>query len=153
MVFYPSQEDDISLLTGVLHNQRAHGLRGAQAIPHRQFWRELGGLVEDGVGFVRSRGRAKGRGGARLLPSSGAGEKSGKPRRKEKREKKEKKNKSQRESRGLARGDSVPGRNATAAGGSAGTRPEVESASAGPRAGAGPSGTAAGDGGRWVHVK
>ena len=137
------------MLTGVLHNQRAHGLRGAQAIPHRQFWRELGGLVEDGVGFVRSRGRAKGRGGARLLPSSGAGEKGGKPRRKEKREKKEKKNKSQRESRGLARGGSVQ----PAAGGSAGTRPEVESASAGPRAGAGPSGTAAGDGGRWVHVK
>ena len=138
MVFYPSQEDDISLLTGVLHNQRAHGLRGAQAIPHRQFWRELGGLVEDGVGFVRSRGRAKGRGGARLLPSRGADEK---PRKKEKREKKAKKEKSQRESRGLARGDSA----------SAGTRPE--SASAGPRAGAGPSGTAAGDGGRWVHVK
>ena len=150
MVFYPSQEDDISLLTGVLHNQRAHGLRGAQAIPHRQFWRELGGLVEDGVGFVRSRGRAKGRGGARLLPSSGAGEKGGKPRRKEKREKKEKKNKSQRESRGLARGDSAQPK-ATAAGASAGARPE--SASAGPRAGAGPSGTAAGDGGRWVHVK
>jgi hypothetical protein len=38
---------------GYWYNSRSRGLRGIAALPHRQFWIEVAGLVEDGVNFTR----------------------------------------------------------------------------------------------------
>lgn len=45
---------------GSWYNSSSRGLRGAAALPHRQFWMEVAGLVEDGVNFTREivRGRS-----------------------------------------------------------------------------------------------
>ena len=55
---------------GYWYNSRSRGLRGAAALPHRQFWMEVAGLVEDGVNFSRETvhgrsGRSRGNAGSR----------------------------------------------------------------------------------------
>lgn len=51
---------------GVAYNIKVRGLSGLDALPHRDFWQELGAYVKDGVDF--SRARALG-GGARTVGS------------------------------------------------------------------------------------
>ena len=57
---------------GYWYNSRSGGIRGAAALPHRQFWMELIGLVEDGVNFSREtlHGRSNGDTHARFKGST-----------------------------------------------------------------------------------
>eukprot|EP01043_Picozoa_sp_COSAG02_P045616 COSAG02_NODE_4191_length_5645_cov_5.454922_6_plen_128_part_01 len=40
---------------GVAYNIKVRGLSGLDALPHRDFWQELGAYVKDGVDFSRAR--------------------------------------------------------------------------------------------------
>ena len=38
-----------------MYNHAARGKQGVDAIPHREFWGQLGGLVADGISFAKDR--------------------------------------------------------------------------------------------------
>ena len=45
----------VYLGAGVAHNHRQGAALGMEALPHRQQWREVGALCQDGVAFARAR--------------------------------------------------------------------------------------------------
>ena len=104
------------------------GSRGAEMLPHRAEWRQLGGLVRDGVEF--SRARLRGKGGASREPL----------RQQKSPTKKRRQHKDRRREEPDRPEPPEPSRQ----------QPDVAAvAEAEVQA---PSGTAAGDGGRWVRL-
>ena len=147
------------LVLGTFFNMQSRGKpAGLQALPHLEYWQNLGGLVHDGVGFTRSnlQGR-RGAGGARRSAYSGvkaeaaksreSRESSEKARKKEKKEKDRKKDKSEKHDGKDHRDEAKPGIVARAA--SAGPVPD-QSPAGGSDGGA--RQTASAGGGHWVHV-
>jgi hypothetical protein len=45
----------IYLVGGAYYNKTTKGMRGLEALPHRDFWRELPGLVKEGTIFFFSK--------------------------------------------------------------------------------------------------
>ena len=122
------------------------GAKGANLLPHRQFWTEARALVADGVGFARG-----GRRGAYSAVAVGAeseererGER-GNPKKKHKGKEKDKGSKDKKEGRSKASRSSKGGSVEPVASGGDGRRSEPAPATA-PEAG-----TSAGGGGRGVH--
>ena len=104
------------------------GSRGAEMLPHRAEWRQLGGLVRDGVEFSRARLRGKGRASREPL------------RQQKSPTKKRRQHKDRRREEPDRPEPPEPSRQ----------QPDVAAvAEAEVQA---PSGTAAGDGGRWVRL-
>jgi len=129
---------------GIAYNSQVGGKRGLAALPHRPFWLELRALCFDGWYFTqRKLGIGDRRVGGASAPLLRAGDGDGRSRdhrdgkdkkqSKEKKEKKEKKDKKRKEKGG-------------------GKSPPAAPAPAAPAPAPAASGTAAGDGGRWVHV-
>jgi hypothetical protein len=169
------------LAVGIALRHRRTGAKGLQALPHREQWLQLHGLVMDGVQFTRATaagrsGRggggggyakvgeaARGGGGAGVSSSSS----SSPPRRVErtKKGKRSKEKTSKTKSKGGTTIDSssrssdrAPADAAPAAGGSSSAAAAAGGAGAGGDGGGGGGeaaavgSTAAGSGGRWVHV-
>lgn len=126
------------LAIGGAWNMQKNGLRGKAALPHRRQWADLAALVQDGIAFTR--GKALPVAASRVSPSAVS-------RSSQKKSKKEKKQKVSR----------MP----------SGSYPDAEkaeqllpdtisqalpAAKSPPAAVATAEGTAAGGGGRWVHV-
>ena len=129
---------------GIAYNSQVGGKRGLAALPHRPFWLELRALCLDGWYFTqRKLGIGDRRVGGASAPLLRAGDGDGRSRdhqdgkekkqSKEKKEKREKKDKKRKEKGG-------------------GKSPPAAPAPAAPAPAPAASGTAAGDGGRWVHV-
>eukprot|EP01043_Picozoa_sp_COSAG02_P015489 COSAG02_NODE_662_length_18752_cov_10.146464_9_plen_389_part_00 len=169
------------LAVGIALRHRRTGAKGLQVLPHREQWLQLHGLVMDGVQFTRATaagrsGRggggggyakvgeaARGGGGAGVSSSSS----SSPPRRVErtKKGKRSKEKTSKTKSKGGTTIDSssrssdrAPADAAPAAGGSSSAAAAAGGAGAGGDGGGGGGeaaavgSTAAGSGGRWVHV-
>ena len=133
---------------GIAFNSQVGGKRGLAALPHRPFWLELRALCFDGWYFTqRKLGIGDRRVGGASAPLLRAGDGGGRSRdhqggkgkqqskeRKEKTEKKDRKKDKKRKEKG------------------GGKSPPAAPAPAAPAPAAAASGTAAGDGGRWVHV-
>lgn len=131
------------------------GLRGLNALPHRTFWGEIWGLVNDGVQLSSAklrgeRGRRGVQGGVRQSNSAKGPEVEAKEKKKHKKNKREPLSKSLIDTTARSGGASV----ALAAGTARSTETPVHDGEAGAagRDRGRNSGTAAGDGGRWVHV-
>ena len=142
---------------GMLHGSQVKGRRGWEALPHREFWVEARGMVEDGVRFASGRQQSGRRGGAgpreplvsgQAAPSEASdAAKEDRRRGKEKKQKREKKSRQpSRHPERAAAGDGDGDRSAPAA--------EANNGGAGVDDGADGAGrtTASGGGGRWVHV-
>jgi hypothetical protein len=146
------------VVLGTLFNMQSKGKpAGLQALPQLELWQSVGGLVQDGVGFSMSRLQGKrgggGGGGGRSGYSKVRSEAYGGSEKKEKKEKKDKsEKKGKKEKKESKKADSSsraePQQRSTAV--SAGVAPSAPAASAAAAEAA--AGTAAGDGGRWVHV-
>lgn len=146
------------LVVGTLLNMQSRGKpAGMQALPHLEYWQSLGGLVQDGVGFTKSRlqGR-RGAGGARRSAYSTVKAEAAKAGRiREKGSKKHKKDKQEQKKEKADKSEAKKHRDESHHGTAAAPAAEVAPSpnqSAATGAPAGPRQTASGDGGRWVHV-
>jgi hypothetical protein len=54
-------------------NRRRSGLSGAASLPHREFWLQMQGLVQDGVRFARTRSGLRAAGGRAHSSGTGSG--------------------------------------------------------------------------------
>ena len=141
------------------------GVRGPDILPHQSFWKELRGLVEDGVAFARTGGKRRassgsGRAGAyAVLPDATRGDKKSGGRRsagkgsdskgaegKEKRKKRESKNSAEKKS---DKADRAERTTKSSSGFIPAPAPGPSPAATG---GSASASTASGGGGRWVHV-
>ena len=134
---------------GYAHAAKTKGVRGMSAVPHASFWRELHGLVEDGVRYSKQAARmgARRTGGEDYTRIRAV--KEGEEDRVKKKKKKKDEKSPDTDSSGQLDGDTkVSKRSGTGAAPPVSSDPN-DAALARPVAAAG---TAAGGGGRWVHV-
>ena len=135
---------------GVAYGQRVGLGAGLQAHPHYTRMVELRALVDDGLAFARggktshkSRSRARGSGGGGYGAVDGVEEVDERSPKREKKERKERKGKKEKKER---RGEAERPRASDA------TATDKPAPAPAPAPAPVSAGTAAGDGGRWVHV-
>ena len=142
---------------GIAYNSQVGGKRGLAALPHRPFWLELRALCFDGWYFTqRKLGIGDRRVGGASAPLLRAGDGDGRSRDhqdgKEKKQSKEKKEKKEKGSGKKEKKEKEKKRKEKGGGKSPPAAPAPAPAPAAPAPAPAASGTAAGDGGRWVHV-
>ena len=131
------------LAAGYAHATKTSGRRGINAVPHAAFFLQLQSLVHDGVAYSKGARPRSGGGGYERAGSGREEKRSSKKGKKEKGAKKQAKESSGKQGGAAQRGGGRPALAPAPA-------PAPPATAAGtPAAG----GTAAGDGGRWVHVK
>lgn len=134
---------------GYAHAAKTKGVRGMSAVPHAYFWREIHGLVEDGVRYSKQARLGTRRTGREDYSRLGAV----KPGAEEHRVKRQKKGKKEKK---VADKDSCQsdGDTEVSKRGGTGAVPPVsaDSPDTALARSVAAAGTAAGDGGRWVHV-
>ena len=135
---------------GYWHNSRSRGLRGVAALPHRQFWMELAGLVEDGMNFSRETLRGRSGKSRKSYTGTRGGIRDSKER-DSLLEAKEKQSSSSKHKSRKGKSSDKTGKSTVVSGGSSagndyGATAAVHSQAAAPGLSAGAAGTAAGDG-------